>query len=347
MRHGLAFLTLLLACGDNIQPGTIPELSPSEGFSIRTPEFDVAQGTEVQNCYFFDVPDLAQGADIWIDHIKLALATGSHHMTVFRVKTIVNLDPAAGAPIDLGSVQGTVIYGADNPECWKSSNWADWPLVTNSQQSAPDQQVLDWHLPTGVAERFHPGEKLMLQVHFVNSTDQQTPFPARGDINFYRSTDGDSIELGTMFATDQNIRVCQSNPTVSFAKTCTMPPGPHTIVGANGHFHSRGTEFRIWTWDSISTTQPDDAQLFYDSHDWSEPVIKLGMNQPMPDPGGIWWRCDFQWSPPTAGCDAVNARDPLHANDCCYTFGPIVETSEHCNVFLYYYPLDTRPITCL
>ncbi len=41
----------------------------------------------------------------------------------------------------------------------------------------------------------------------------------------------------------------------------------------------------------------------------------------------------------------LDALDPLHANDCCYTFGPKVETSEHCNVFLYYWP-KTADVTC-
>ena len=66
----------------------------------------------------------------------------------------------------------------------------------------------------------------------------------------------------------------------------------------------------------------------------------------LPDPGGIWWTCDYQWSEPSTGCDVVDQRDPLHANDCCYTFGPKVESSEHCNVFLYYYPSAAGGVTC-
>ena len=38
------------------------------------------------------------------------------------------------------------------------------------------------------------------------------------------------------------------------------------------------------------------------------------------------------------GCDGLNALDKQGANDCCYTFGPIVEANEHCNIFVYYYP---------
>jgi hypothetical protein len=71
------------------------------------------------------------------------------------------------------------------------------------------------------------------------------------------------------------------------------------------------------------------------------------MSLPLPQGGGVWWTGDFQWVEPAGGCAAVDERDPLHANDCCYTFGPIVETSEHCNVFVYYYPkVERSDITC-
>src|SRR5262245_54402417 len=135
MRILLILAALAIGCGANVsayQPWLLDELSPADGFWVRTPEFSVAAGQEVQDCYFFAVPDLAGGADLWVDRAQLALNTGSHHMNVFSVKTIVGLDPAAGAPIDLGGVQGTVIHGATDMNCWKSSNWADWPLVANS-----------------------------------------------------------------------------------------------------------------------------------------------------------------------------------------------------------------------
>jgi hypothetical protein len=347
--RSLLLAVIALGCGDNLkpyQPWLLDELAPADGFWVRTPEFNVAAGQEVQDCYFFDVPDLANGADLWIDRAKLALNTGSHHMNVFRVKTIVGLDPSNGTPIDLGGVTGTVIHGADDVNCWKSGNWADWPLVANSQQSTAEHPVIDWTLPQGVAARFSPGEKLMLQVHYVNATDQATPWTARAGINFYRSKDGDDIELGTLFATQQNIRVCRSNPQPSYSGTCALPPGTHTVIAANGHFHSRGTEFRIWAWDGLSTTRPADTSLFYKSDTWDEPKMATGLDVKLPETGGVWWTCDYQWQEPEGGCDAVDARDPQMANDCCYTFGPKVETSEHCNVFLYYYPRTTEQVTC-
>jgi hypothetical protein len=345
----LVLVVLVVACGDNVQPDPwlLDPIDASEGIWIRTPEFPVASDSEIQNCYFFEVPDLDHGADLWIDRTTLALDPGSHHMNVFRVGTIVNLDPAAGTPVDLGGVQGTAIEGATNAECWKSANWADWPLVTNSQQSAPGQQSLDWRLPDGVAARFHPGEQLMLQVHYVNASDQATPWVGRAGINLYRSHDGDTQELGTLFATQQRIRVCKSNPNPSYSGTCALPPGPHTVIGANGHFHARGRRFQIWGWDGTSITTPPDTARFYDNRDWNEPEMETGLDVALPEAGGVWWQCDYQWSEPSVGCDVVNQRDPLQANDCCYTFGPKVEASEHCNAFVYYYPrVDSGDITC-
>jgi len=178
-KGGWILVLAVVGCGSDTAKQTwlLPELSASQGLSVTTPEFDVPAGTEVQDCYFFAVP---QAIDV--DHLKLAINTGSHHMNIFRVKTIVNLDPATGEAVKLGKIDGTVIRGADSAECWKAANWADWPLVANSQSSGAAEQVIDWNLPAGVATHFEAGEMLMLQVHYVNSTDQVTPEAARASL---------------------------------------------------------------------------------------------------------------------------------------------------------------------
>ena len=75
--------------------------------------------------------------------------------------------------------------------------------------------------------------------------------------------------------------------------------------------------------------------------------MAMGLDVTLPDGGGVRWTCDFQWYEPEEGCAAVDERDPQQAGDCCFTFGPTVETSEHCNVFVYYYPkVERSDITC-
>jgi hypothetical protein len=349
MRRALPPLLLatlpLTACGDDAAP--TPDAHPAAdaaptdaswtdwtlpdpgagGFKFETDTFPVAAGQEIQRCYFVAVPDVNNGQPLNIGRIETAINPGSHHMNVFRVKTIVNLD---GAP-------GTMV---ENGECFKSANWADWPLVANSQNSSAGDPYTDWTLPTDVAHKFMPGEKLMIQVHYVNATDQPTPFQARAGIAFFKSPSANPQELGTLFATQQSIRVCQSNPNPSYSGACSFGNTPVTIIASNGHFHSRGKEFQIFTWDGLTTTQPPPADRFYDSQAWDEPPMLRDLSVPVPAGSGVWWTCDFQWSaplPPTT-CADVNAADKQMQNDCCYTFGPKVETSEHCNAFVYYYP---------
>jgi hypothetical protein len=330
-------------------PWVLEDLQGTQGFSLRVPEFEVPPGRESQNCYFVEVPDLDNGNDIWLDRILTAINPGSHHVNVFRVKTIIGLDPAMGTPTTLGDYPATVVEGSDdqNNPCWGSTNWADWPLVANSQKAKLEEPLTDWKLPEGVAIRFSPGERLMVQTHYVNSTEQATKFGAKVGINFYRRQAAEApVEMGSLFATQQNIRVCASNPKVSFSGTCKFP-NDVTVAAANGHFHKRGARFGISAWDGASIDHPAPAAQFYESNDWNDPPMATDLNVPAPAKSGIWWDCDYQWhEPQDFSCSDVDAKDPLKADDCCYTFGGITDVGEHCNVFLYYYPKVDSDVFC-
>jgi hypothetical protein len=351
-------LVPIAGCGDNIraddgfEPWELEELTPEQGISLRVPQFEVAAGHESQNCYFVRVPDLADGQDLWINRITIAKNPGSHHLNVFRVKTIVNLDPADGTPIKLGNLDGVVIEGGDDyltHPCWDSSNWADWPLIANSQDSDPTNPITEWQLPDKVATRLQPGEMLMIQTHYVNSTDQPTLYGARVGINLYRyDQPGDPIELGSLFATQQKIKVCQSNPRVTFSGTCRFPNDAVTITAANGHFHKRGKKFTIYPWDGKTADHPDESTMYYESDDWNHAPMAINLDVKVPANSGIWWDCNYEWRPPNVfSCDDVNAKDPDQTGDCCYTDGGITDVGEHCNVFLYYYPKSDTDVFCL
>ncbi len=337
---------------DGFEPWSLEDLHADQGFSLRVPQFEVAPGRESQNCYFVKVPDLG-GGDVLIDEIKTAINPGSHHMNVFRVKTIVGLDPAAGRPIRMGDYDATVIEGSDDYKtspCWDSANWADWPLVANSQHATAGDPYTDWKLPTDVVIRLPPGEMLMVQTHYVNSTDQPSKYGGKVGINFYKHHgSAPTMDLGTLFATQQSIRVCQSRPDVTYSGTCKFPNNATvTITAANGHFHKRGREFDMYAWDGQSESTPPDAARFYRSDSWSDPPMAQDLAVSPPTNGGVWWSCSYEWQPPTNSvtCDDVNAKDPEHANDCCYTFGGNTDIGEHCNVFLYYYPRVDSDVFC-
>jgi hypothetical protein len=330
-------------------PSMLPPPPGGEGIQLKTEAFTVAPGAEVQNCYFFLVSDLEKAAGlpgnqpINVNRVQVLEKPGSHHMNVFRVRTIYGLDPT----------QGTVRGLDGSSQCFVSSNWRDWPLLANTQQ-AGDQ---DWSYPAGVANELQPTEWLMLQTHYVNASTQTTPGGGQVAVNLWTiPADQVKAQIGTLFATNQNIAVCRSNPTPTYSNGCQFHSAtPVTIIGANGHFHSRGTEFDMYAWDGTSTTTPPAASRFYKSVDWAEPPMahSPALEVTVPANGGVWYSCAYRWQPPPAsiGCSTLDtfdmAKHPADPQgDCCYTFGPIVEENEHCNAFVYYYPKQDN-VTCM
>ncbi len=340
--------------GTNVPPTepTLPsQLAPppsGTGVQMMTDLFTVAPGEEIQACYFFKVSDLltANGMDptqpLELHRVQVVQEPGSHHMNLFRVRTIVNLDPANGSP-QVG------INGVG--QCFVSSNWSDWPLIANTQIDGNE----DWTYPDGVANEIDPSETLMLQTHYVNASTQQSPNGVgQVGIDLYGMDASQVVyQMGTLFATNQSIRICESNPTPTFSASCQFNSSvPVNIVGANGHFHSRGQEFDMFLWDGTSTTTPDVSQRFYQSLDWAEPPMlhSPDLDLPVPAGGGVWYTCSYEWQDPsveTSGADTcanLNSYDtakwgtPPDQCDCCYTFGPQVQINEHCNAFVYYYP---------
>jgi hypothetical protein len=286
-----------------------------DGWQLQTGLIEVPPGEEVQNCYFFEVPF---DRPVYVSRITLAQNAGSHHMNVFRMKTIKALD---GEP-------GEIVQGG---ECWTSPNWSDWPIIANSQSTG----VEDWTLPEGVGLKFEPREKIMLQSHYVNATTQKTPSDGKVLVNFYGLPEGsEAMELGTLFATNQEIEVCPGQMDQSFSATCPIgKDGDVTVVAASGHFHSRGKRFTMDTFSSIT----GEGERFYESQSWDEPPFLRDLDVKIPALDGIRWTCEFAARNDECG-------DPN--KNCCFTFGGFVEHQEHCNAFVYYYPKGTTDRNC-
>jgi hypothetical protein len=281
-------------------------------------KFEVPAGTEVQACHFFAIPGNPD-EDVWVNRVTVAQNEGSHHMNIFRVKTVTGLSGKPGEVVTNGQCFGP------------STNWADWPLIVNSQSGQ-----VDWTLPTEVAHRFKGGELVMLQTHYVNATTQKSPIGGKVFVNFWTRKTPPANELGTLFATNQNIRVCPGDVNKTFEKKCTFPSQGVRIVGANGHFHSRGVEFGIAPVDAMGTV----GTRFYTSNSWDEPPMAYGLDVAVPAGGGIGWTCSFDYLCP-AGQETCG--DPMQNN--CITFGGMVDLQEHCNAFVYYWP-KVADISC-
>jgi hypothetical protein len=348
MRRLFALLALAsTACTGTVEPpsptdeAALAPVPPGQGFQVVTQETEVPQGVERQDCYFFKAGELAQGngmahEPLYLHRVQIGQREGSHHMNIYRVRTIVGLDPANGAFQPATNGTGP---------CFNSANWADWPLIANTQQKG----TLDWEYPEGVANVIQPDEWLMVQTHYVNATTQKTPQDyGKVWVNFWTMPKEQmKYELGTIFATKQSVRVCTQNAKPVFDGVCNLQnKEPVRIIGANGHFHSRGKEFRIYNWDGQSNRRPAESQRFYTSLTWDDPPMERSpeLDVTVAPGGGVWYTCSYEWQPPPVGCQALDAFDkkkystPDSVLDCCYTFGPQVDLNEHCNAFVYYYP---------
>jgi len=322
-----ALLSLLLgACESEPALNDVSLEPPEEGFQLSVGPFDVPPGKDIQDCYFFEVPS---DEPVCVHRIVVAQNPGTHHMNMFRPDqgTIHNLD---GEP---GDVVHGIIDDRTTP-CWDSTNWADWPLLVNDQQSDYGEAPYEWTLPDSpdgpVVHVLQPHEKLMLQTHYVNATTQSGE---RGlvFVNFEQVPCPGTVEMGTIFATNQSIRVCPDNPTPEFDSACGHPfDQPVTITAANSHFHSRGRHFDLELYDPIADSY---GEPFYENTAWNDPIMATDLDVPV-DPGLVLgWHCSYEYMPPPGDltCDDLGP-------DCCYEFGNGVDRAEHCNVFLYYYP---------
>ena len=330
--------TFTLACEEEATGFVLEmeELSAEQGLSLHIPRFPVPSGEEVQDCYFIEIPRVGDAEILWVGRALIGMNPGSHHFNMYRVTTTTELSPEQGEDIDMGGMPAKLVRGGP---CRDSSQFNEWPLIVNSQESDEENPYYDWKLPDGVAFPLRAGELVMLQPHYVNVSRQVTPYDGEVRVNFYRAQDDDPVELGTLFATQQSIRVCRSTPDTTYDGTCAFPRGTDVhITAVNGHFHLRGRRFAISTWDGVSDERPPTSAEFYQSFSWEEPVMDTGLDVRVPDGGGIWWTCEYEWRPPTTSCAEVDSVDEEQQNDCCYTFGPRVSTQEHCNVFLYYWP---------
>jgi hypothetical protein len=204
----LPLVLLLAGCPEEEPPPSEGELPPppkGEGFQFTSGEQPVGAGEEVQNCYFFQVKDLlADGGldpskSLNLHRIQIHQKEGSHHMNLFRVRAISmeadGMDPT----------QGPYLNKNGAGPCFKSTNWADWPLIANTQVDGQ----LDWTFPDGVANKLDPEEWIMMQSHYVNATTQTTP-DGSGEVyvNFWHLPENEVVhEMGTLFASKQSVRV--------------------------------------------------------------------------------------------------------------------------------------------
>jgi hypothetical protein len=209
---------------------------------MRTPDFSVPQGEEVQHNYFMKFPS---DVPVLVNRVHLFMNEGSHHFNIYKSPPDGEQHP-----------DGTLEVGFDT-----RFFEPPWQLVIDNQ--AGD---IDWTLPAGVAFRLEPREQLNLQLHYTNTATQPTPGVARGTVRWYKAPPGSvEYEAGAIFAWNPNV-LLPPHTEASFSKRCVMPQDIW-LMALTGHFHSRGKKFRVWK----TNTEGEREDLIFESRSWDEP----------------------------------------------------------------------------
>lgn len=244
---------------------------------------------------------LPSDVDLDVVKIQIRYLPGSHHMNLFQSnQDVPDHDEDCWKPVDFSR--------PDNPN--------GWDLVAGSQSTS-----LDWEMPKGIAFKLKAHRQMMLQTHYVNANTQMTPTAkGRVKINLIAEPDKSKItaHMGTMFANNVNIAI-PPHSSRSFSTTCGMANDVN-VVALTGHFHSRGKTFSV----NLAPDGASPGEEIFRSRAWAEPPFNvLEKPRALPKGGGLYYTCDFQ-----------------NDTDTMITFGPHVETQEHCNLFAYFYPWE-------
>jgi len=198
-------------------------------------------------------------------------------------------------------------------DTFNAIQWEAWDLVTASQR-----EKLAWTMPPGVAFHLKPHQQMDFQVHYVNATTQKTPGgQGKATITFHIIDQKNVTALvGAVFANNKKVALSPRTE-ATFSKVVKPFSTDVNILWMTGHFHSQGKSFKVNRWDGTQI-----GSEVYNSGSWDEPPVQF-------------------YDPPLtikAGESFIYTTSYVNTSDQTIKFGPHVETEEHSNLFIFYYP---------
>ena len=273
---------------------------PGRGMQMVVGPTEVPSGSEITQCSYFKNPS---HKDMAVNRVRIEVEGGSHHIHLYR-------------PIDRGM---TVADGHET--CNMAVDFDVWQLILASQSSS-----LDWKLPKGIAFMFRGDEQLLAQTHYVDNGLLSTTEPGWATFNLY-ATNKKKVKsfAGALFGQDKDVYVPPHS--TAYATTKCVFPKPVKLLALTGHYHFRGKEFTVNTWDGYNT-----GEQLYRSIGYSDPSFQRYTGKFQPEVPGLEWTCRYE-----------------NDTDAEFKFGPFTDVNEHCNLFGFYYPTlgENEFMTCV
>jgi hypothetical protein len=209
-------------------------------------------------------------------------------------------------------------------------NCNDGSWFMHDKGSYYEAQQPDSHreLPPGVAHEFQPGEVVLMQSHYVNTTAAE--IKAHVTLTLHTmDIKNVTAEAGTILFSDVNISLAPHSKS-RVTMTCTIPQDFHPAE-LWSHMHQRASNFVATTNDAAATTAL--GGMLYVEPDWSEPQPSIYPYDPaitIKSGSTITFSCDFN-----------------NDTDKTITYGDSAQTNEMCIFHGMYWPrMPTAAESC-
>jgi hypothetical protein len=226
----------------------------------------VATGREDHVCVVHELPN--QSA-IWVKAIKATLTAGSHHLIVDRVATSTALQ---GSPQTCSPTMGGEA----------------------SRLMIAQQPLTNVALPEGTAFRIEPRQRIFLQLHYINYTQQVTDIEGMVELVPFAPSEGTPIEVHSRFTGDMSLMIPAGQEALGefFFTPMGTTARPTQVFAITSHTHSLGVRSTI---ERVASAGAPDSTPIHESTDWAEPPLTQ-FDPPLQFTGqdGLRLRCHYQ-----------------------------------------------------
>jgi hypothetical protein len=293
----LSFLILAVGCATQAgrqladadeADGVVAELeleAPARGFQVETLGVLIEPGEDIRWCEVLQLPG-GPSAVYPVARIEAAMSAHGQDLII----SAAPLGAETAAVMDVGSrvpcTRAGEAFGEELSE------------VTSTQLPYHDQRFAP-----GVGEVFYGGQKIAVDYHFVNDSDE--PVPAKVKLNFHTAASG-AVQHLAHTAGFHNL-------------TIYTPPGGRSshmgecLVGealSVGELvrrtQARGTGFKVWR-----AGGDRDGELLWDSPDQNENRLELEQPIDLLPGEGFRFQCDYENSTDLELRFGVNASDEM------------------------------------
>lgn len=258
---------------------------PEQGFQVSTVGRFIEPGDELRTCEVVQLPGTPDQT-FYVGRIEAAMTDRGQDLIVSAALP----DSHTEAIMDVGA----------NVPCTRSGEAFGEEMVEVLSTQEP---YLEQRFPSGVGRVLHGGQKLAIDSHFVNPTDE--PAPALVKLSFH-TVAADSIEHVAHTATFENLTI-YTPPGGSSSHLAECLIGQDMVVSELvRRTQQRGTDFTVWV-----AGGERDGQLLWHSKSMADPRVQLESPLRLAAGEGLRFECDYVNATSLELRFGVNASDEM------------------------------------